>query len=538
MNISELKSNDSKPPSEQEMLLTNLPLELAFTTVGTAFALAILATSKDTILFTAYGSLALISLLGWRCLQWRQLVAEAEELSVGAIASTLSQGLVLSGGLSGTLCGLAVWFSSGDIITSIVCAWVGLSCVVVPALFFGRRQLGLSFVAASSLPLLVVLLAEGSALSGKLAFVLSLLVGFGFLFSRRLNISVSGLRLASMERDSLVRELEAAHNEMNQLKATTRTATEGQDTLAAKLAANESELKFARGKAQALTSILSRVNAYDNESGLLNAKKFKRVLSREWARMERGSLLISLIYIEIDDFHRFRETYGQAAYESALSRLAGMIAELGRRPGDVAGRLTEVSFAVLLPEADEYSAEAIARRFAEAVRALDIDNIGAVPDGKLSISAGVTSAIPMRRLSIEKFLGRADEALANAKTSRGLKVSAVRYIQRTRVEYWNEAEDGIFSPEIVLPQLSSWGYSSRARTVSPDDQYPPEIIATDTIDTVLQGQLAVTVDGVDYLLTTGDRLYLPAKAKVRMRAKEGKSVVLLEAERYKVALVA
>ena len=532
-----MKSDNSYPPSEKEMLLENVPLEMMIGVIAAILAAALLFNAGH-IVPAALVVFTYSATSWWRYSRWQQLRTNAEELALHDILTTLRVGLSASGGLLGLSCAFSLWASDNNTIAYALAGWASIMCLTIPTLYVGYRHLVMPFLALLVVPSVLAVNLTKPQLSIELITAIVLLTALSLLISRRLEHTVSALQLANSERDKLKRELESTRNKMNKLKATTKTVEERSDSLAAKLHTNQSELKLAKGKAQALSSMLSRVTPYDSESGLLNAKKFKTVLSREWARMQRLRLPISLIYLEINDFHRFKEIYGDEAYENTLKTVSNMVAEVCRRPGDVAGRITDVNLAILLPEADEYNSENIARRLAEKIKNLDIANVGSVPNGKLTISCGVTSAVPNKRLSVEKFLGRADQSLENAKAVRGLQVCAVRYIQQTRVEVWNEAENGMFTPEIILPQLSAWGYSARARTVTPDEKYPPEIIPTDTINTVLQGRLEVMVDGVEYMLTKGDRVYLPKNAKVRVRAQDGKSVVLLAAERYGVALVA
>ena len=101
------------------------------------------------------------------------------------------------------------------------------------------------------------------------------------------------------------------------------------------------------------------------ETGLLTAEKFANVMNREWARMRRQELPLSLMLVSIDRFEDFQPRHSRLAYEAALRKLSDVLRNAGKRPGDVAARLGPGAFALLFPETDHNHVN----RLADAVRA-------------------------------------------------------------------------------------------------------------------------------------------------------------------------
>jgi quercetin dioxygenase-like cupin family protein len=75
-----------------------------------------------------------------------------------------------------------------------------------------------------------------------------------------------------------------------------------------------------------------------------------------------------------------------------------------------------------------------------------------------------------------------------------------------------ERHSGKHPPEesALRARLEAEGYSVYAWTDSPGATYPPHRHADDQSHTIIRGALALTVDGVEYVLRAGDRDWLPA----------------------------
>jgi diguanylate cyclase (GGDEF)-like protein len=125
----------------------------------------------------------------------------------------------------------------------------------------------------------------------------------------------------------------------------------------------------------------------------------------------RGTL--SLLALDIDHFKRVNDTWGHAAGDLALQRVAHAC-RATLRPTDVIGRTGGEEFTVLLPATTAADAEHIAERLRAAVAAIDCSDID--PSLRITISIGIAETAPGDD-TIEKLLARADQGLYLAKAS-------------------------------------------------------------------------------------------------------------------------
>jgi len=155
----------------------------------------------------------------------------------------------------------------------------------------------------------------------------------------------------------------------------------------------------------------------DTKTGLLNASTWESEATTEIARSIRASTPISLTLIDIDHFKLVNDTHGHLAGDKVLRALGDEIREQLRHT-DIAGRFGGEEFVVLLPNAGERDAFAVAERLRQHIEATPIpigdDPADASQGVKLTISAGV-AALTEECHELTDLLAAADSALYYAK---------------------------------------------------------------------------------------------------------------------------
>ena len=162
---------------------------------------------------------------------------------------------------------------------------------------------------------------------------------------------------------------------------------------------------------------LERINAIDALTGAANRRRFDETLRHEWRRAIRRSHPLSLLFIDIDEFKQFNDGYGHVAGDECLRDLASLLESSLRRPSDLLARYGGEEFAVILPETDATGASAVAENLITAVREAGIPHEFSTVSPFLSVSIGVTTALPRRGNDngYQMLVANAGEALYKAK---------------------------------------------------------------------------------------------------------------------------
>lgn len=169
---------------------------------------------------------------------------------------------------------------------------------------------------------------------------------------------------------------------------------------------------------------LSRINRHlisiareDALSGLANRRAFDDTLIIEWDRARREEQPLSLLFMDVDHFKLYNDTYGHAAGDDCLRQVAGAINKAVLRPADFTARYGGEEFVVLLPATDGHGAEEVAERILRTVDSLAIAHKRSLVSYHVTVSVGICTMLPSDSNSMALFVENADAALYKAKTS-------------------------------------------------------------------------------------------------------------------------
>ena len=162
----------------------------------------------------------------------------------------------------------------------------------------------------------------------------------------------------------------------------------------------------------------------DSKTGLLNASTWESEAEAEIARAIRTRNTVSVALVDIDHFKLVNDTYGHLVGDMALRAVSDAIRE-HLRSYDVAGRFGGEEFVLLLPQAGEADALAIADRLRTHIAAMPIPIEG--DEGicvRLTVSVGV-AALDGTARELTDLLAAADSALYYAKENGRNKTHAM-----------------------------------------------------------------------------------------------------------------
>ncbi|AXF25441.1 diguanylate cyclase [Burkholderia pyrrocinia] len=174
-----------------------------------------------------------------------------------------------------------------------------------------------------------------------------------------------------------------------------------------------------RMRAESELVLLART---DGLTGLNNRRTFGEILDQEWRRARRGRCVFSLLFVDVDRFKSYNDTYGHQAGDDALAAVARCIGENIRRPGDVAARYGGEEFVVLLPDTPDTGAAQIAERIRAAIDGLALEHAGS-EFGRVTASIGLASWTSDQDGEASALIKAADEALYYAKATGRNKIA-------------------------------------------------------------------------------------------------------------------
>ncbi len=159
--------------------------------------------------------------------------------------------------------------------------------------------------------------------------------------------------------------------------------------------------------------IAEQASRTDILTGLMNRRAYYEISMNEVHRSQRYGAKLSLVFLDIDNFKTFNDTYGHDIGDKVLKHFATILMQI-KRKDDYAFRLGGDEFLLLLPETEKSEADYLAQR----IQAETASHMIYLDDIKLGIqtSYGV-SELEADDRSIKEAEKRADQALYQAKES-------------------------------------------------------------------------------------------------------------------------
>lgn len=169
-------------------------------------------------------------------------------------------------------------------------------------------------------------------------------------------------------------------------------------------------------KRQRAEQKLQQLARIDNLTKLLNRRALDDALSDLWNRSRRSKSVFSILFIDVDYFKFYNDTYGHQKGDEVLAAVAAAVSAQLPRSSDIAARYGGEEFVAVLEETDIAGAIFVAEKIRIAIEALDIPHSKS-QCGHISVSIGAASYQHGKHDSISAVLSAADSALYKAKGS-------------------------------------------------------------------------------------------------------------------------
>lgn len=159
----------------------------------------------------------------------------------------------------------------------------------------------------------------------------------------------------------------------------------------------------------------------DAVSGVVNSLGFREAAGWEVARARRFPQVVSLIYLDVDDFKSVNDRQGHARGDEVL-RIVGRAMKESLRESDVVARVGGDEFAALMPGTDDEGCRAATARVHLAITK-DLAKAGFA----VTVSLGATT-FPSAPETVDELIGAGDEAMYTVK--RGEKNGVHHFVAR------------------------------------------------------------------------------------------------------------
>lgn len=165
-----------------------------------------------------------------------------------------------------------------------------------------------------------------------------------------------------------------------------------------------------RGKI--LQEMLQQFSVSDPLTSVYNRRFLSIWLLREIERVKRYGLDLSCLLLDLDEFRRINQEYGERFGDFLLREVAGILA-CSTRSSDILGRMENDEFLLLLPGTGKEGAVTVARRLRERVQNREFQ-LGS-KKARASFCLGIVGCPSSEAPEPALFLERAEEALQKAK---------------------------------------------------------------------------------------------------------------------------
>jgi diguanylate cyclase (GGDEF)-like protein/PAS domain S-box-containing protein len=155
----------------------------------------------------------------------------------------------------------------------------------------------------------------------------------------------------------------------------------------------------------------------DRLTGLFTLPYLEELLKRDWAVAQREQRSIAVFAIDLDALDLYNATFGRAAGDATIRRVAHVVSACLRRTTDVTARIDGGSLVAFAPGLTTEQALRMGQLMAERVRDLRIHHPRSAVLRYISISVGVCAMVPDGAENPSTLLQRAQMQLQLAKKS-------------------------------------------------------------------------------------------------------------------------
>lgn len=156
-----------------------------------------------------------------------------------------------------------------------------------------------------------------------------------------------------------------------------------------------------------------KLSIVDSLTGLYNARYLHMVLEEAKGLVNRYDRPLTMLFIDIDDFKKYNDTYGHLAGDDVLVRF-GKVCRESLRETDTAFRYGGEEFAILLPMTSKMDGVQMAERLRAGFAG---EKFFPIPETEVHVTISIGVAQLHKGETVEELIGRADGRMYRAKVT-------------------------------------------------------------------------------------------------------------------------
>lgn len=161
----------------------------------------------------------------------------------------------------------------------------------------------------------------------------------------------------------------------------------------------------------------------DALTGVHNQTTFDEHLSVEYSRAKRNKSSLSLLMFNLDDFNQYYNFHGPLMGDKVMLQVASLIEQNFSRPADKVARISNNTFAVILPETEEMTAQLLAESVRQTLFEAKLTHKRSSVADRVSLSIGCAAFSPQTYFrTLSSFLEKTTENMRKARHLGGNRV--------------------------------------------------------------------------------------------------------------------
>lgn len=164
-----------------------------------------------------------------------------------------------------------------------------------------------------------------------------------------------------------------------------------------------------------LNKQLEALSFHDPLTGVPNRRMYDQTIAAEWTRLQRHNMPLSLILFDVDHFKQYNDHYGHAMGDECLVKVSEALSSATGRSTDLLARYGGEEFVLMLPETEREAALQLAERCLAAVSSLRIPHEKSLASDVVTVSAGLSTLVPLPNSGPATIFESADKMLYLAK---------------------------------------------------------------------------------------------------------------------------